>query len=91
MPVVERKALAQQLQAQHGISIVVSCQIVCISRTDYYYVPKLNDDEASMPPYLALTTLALRIASLKQSPGLFLNVTHYRKSSSLCHADDIAL
>ena len=47
--------------------------------------------EASMPPYLTLTTLALRLASLKQSPGLFLNVTHYRKSSSLCHADDIAL
>ena len=30
-----------------------------------------------MPPYLALTTLALRLASFKQSPGLFINVTHY--------------
>ena len=55
MPVVERKALAQQLQAQHGISIVVSCQIVCISRTDYYYVPKLNDDEAIVDKLAELT------------------------------------
>ena len=55
MPVVERKALAQQLQAQHDISIVVSCQIVCISRTAYYYEPKLNDDDAIVDKLTELT------------------------------------
>ena len=55
MPVVERKALAQQLQAQHDISIVVSCQIVCISRTAYYYEPKLNDDNAIIDKLTELT------------------------------------
>ena len=55
MPVVERKALAQQLQAQHNISIVVSCQIVCISRTAYYYEPKLNDDDAIVNKLTELT------------------------------------
>ena len=55
MPVVERKALAQQLQAQHDISIVVSCQIVCISRTAYYYKPKLIDDHAIVDKLTELT------------------------------------
>ena len=55
MPVVERKALAQQLQAQHDISIVVSCQIVCISRTAYYYEPKLIDDDAIVDKLTELT------------------------------------
>jgi putative transposase len=55
VPVVERKALAQQLQAQHDISIVVSCQIVCISRTAYYYEPKLINDDAIVDKLTELT------------------------------------
>ena len=55
MPVAARKGWAQQLQAQHDISIVVSCQIVCISRTAYYYEPKLNDDDAIVDKLTELT------------------------------------
>ena len=55
MPVGQRKDWAKQLQAQHNISIVVSCQIVCISRTAYYYEPKLNDDDAIVDKLTELT------------------------------------
>ena len=55
MPVGQRKDWAKQLQAQHGISIVVSCQIVCISRTAYYYEPKLNDDKSIVDKLTELT------------------------------------
>ena len=55
MPVGQRKGWAQQLQAQHNISIVVSCQIVCISRTAYYYEPKLIDDDAIVDKLTELT------------------------------------
>ncbi|MCK6053675.1 IS3 family transposase [Moraxella osloensis] len=55
MPVGQRKGWAQQLQAQHNISIVVSCQIVGISRTAYYYEPKLNDDDAIVDKLTELT------------------------------------
>ena len=43
-PALDRKVWAQELQAQYGVSILVSCQVVCISRTAYYYKPKLSDN-----------------------------------------------
>lgn len=45
MPAPERKSWAQQLQAEHKISIVLSCAISGISRTAYYYEPKRVDDD----------------------------------------------
>ena len=43
-PTCERKIWVQKLQAQYSISILVSRQVVCISRTAYYYKLKLSDD-----------------------------------------------
>ena len=37
VPVETRKAWAPELQARHLVSIVKSCQAVCISRTAYYH------------------------------------------------------
>jgi len=44
VPVAERKAWARELQADHGVSIVMSCEAAGLSRTAYYYEPKLVDD-----------------------------------------------
>ena len=44
MPVAERKVWANELQAAHDISIVMSCEVIGISRTAFYYEPKLIDD-----------------------------------------------
>ncbi len=44
MPVAERKVWARELQVEHDISIVMSCDIVGISRTAFYYQPKVIDD-----------------------------------------------
>lgn len=41
----ERKVWAKELQASHDVSIVKSCEIVCVSRTAYYYEPKASDDQ----------------------------------------------
>lgn len=44
MPTADRKVWAKQLQTKHGISIVMSCAAVGISRTAFYYEPKYIDD-----------------------------------------------
>jgi len=44
VPVAVRKAWARELQADHGVSIVMSCEAAGLSRTAYYYEPKLVDD-----------------------------------------------
>lgn len=44
MPIAERKVWAEELQTKHAISIVMSCAVVVISRTAYYYKTKLVDD-----------------------------------------------
>ena len=40
----QRKLWAQELQAQFGVSIAKSCQVVKMSRKAYYYKPKRTDD-----------------------------------------------
>lgn len=44
MPVATRKQWASELQAGYRVSIVMSCQVVGISRTAYYYHKRLVDD-----------------------------------------------
>lgn len=44
MPVATRKDWAKALQAQHDISVVLSCMITGMSRTAFYYQPKRCDD-----------------------------------------------
>ncbi len=44
MSVETRKAWACELQARHQTSIVKSCEVVCISRTAYYYRKRQVDD-----------------------------------------------
>ena len=46
MPVAERKVWAQELQATHQIGVTMSCKVVSISRTAFYYQSTLNDDSA---------------------------------------------
>jgi putative transposase len=53
--VVERKVWAQELQADYGVSVAKSCQVVCMSRTAYYYRPKLTDDDEIIDLLTALT------------------------------------
>ena len=55
MPVETRKAWARELQARHLVSIVKSCQAVCISRTAYYYRKRLVNDSAVEQALLELT------------------------------------
>ena len=42
--VPESKVWAQKLQVQYDVSIAVSCQVVSITPTAYYYKPKLSND-----------------------------------------------
>ena len=42
----ERKVWAQELQATHKIGATMSCKVVSISRTAFYYQSTLNDDSA---------------------------------------------
>lgn len=44
MPVEQRKIWAQELQARYQVSIVLSCWVVGISRTAFYYRKRLIDD-----------------------------------------------
>ena len=44
MPVAERKVWAKELQADHEVSIVMSCEAAGLSRTAYYYEPKSVDN-----------------------------------------------
>ena len=46
MPVAERKVWAQELQATHQVGVTMSCKVVSISRTAFYYQPTLTDDSA---------------------------------------------
>ena len=46
MPVAERKVWAQELQASYQIGVTVSCKVICISRTAFYYQLTLTDDSA---------------------------------------------
>ena len=55
MPVETRKAWARELQARHLVSIVKSCQAVCISRTAYYYRKRLVNDSEVEQALLELT------------------------------------
>ena len=55
MPVETRKAWARELQARHQVSIVKSCQAVCMSRTAYYYRKRLVDDSEVEQALLELT------------------------------------
>lgn len=41
----ERKIWARELQVQYNASVVKCCDVVGISRTAYYYEPKLTDDD----------------------------------------------
>ncbi len=41
----ERKIWARELQVQYKASVVKCCDVVGISRTAYYYEPKLTDDD----------------------------------------------
>lgn len=41
----ERKVWAHELQVQYNASVVKCCHVVGISRTAYYYEPKLTDDD----------------------------------------------
>ena len=41
----ERKIWARELQVQYKASVVKYCDVVGISRTAYYYEPKLTDDD----------------------------------------------
>lgn len=41
----ERKTWARELQVQYNASVVKCCDVVGISRTAYYYEPKLTDDD----------------------------------------------
>jgi len=43
--VAERKTWARELQVQYNASVVKCCDVVGISRTAYYYEPKLTDDD----------------------------------------------
>ena len=40
----ERKVWAHELQVQYSVSVVKSCDVVCISRTAYYYESTLSND-----------------------------------------------
>ncbi|CAM5206823.1 IS3 family transposase [Oligella ureolytica] len=44
MPVETRKQWAGELQATYQVSIIMSCQVVCMSRTAYYYRKRQVDD-----------------------------------------------
>lgn len=66
MPVAERKVWAKELQVEHDISIFMSCDIVGMSRTAFYYQPNVIDDSTIIN---ALTQLIDR-----HLPGDFLNV-----------------
>ena len=44
VPVETRKQWASELQAEYRVSIVISCQVVGISRTAYYFRKRLVDD-----------------------------------------------
>ena len=54
MPVDTRKQWAGELQADYRVSIVMSCQVVCISRTAYYYRKRQVDDSDVIHALLAL-------------------------------------
>ena len=41
----ERKVWAHELQVQYPVSVVKSCEVVCMSRTAYYYEPILSNDD----------------------------------------------
>lgn len=41
----ERKVWAHELQVQYRVSVVKSCEVVCMSRTAYYYEPILSNDD----------------------------------------------
>lgn len=50
----ERKVWARELQVQYNASVVTCCNAVGISRTAYYYEPKLTDDTAIIDALNAL-------------------------------------
>ncbi|MWP50480.1 hypothetical protein GQ591_12135, partial [Gilliamella sp. Lep-s5] len=43
MPTQERKRWVEKRQATHSITIAMSCAIMGLSRSAYYYQPKLPD------------------------------------------------
>ena len=65
MPVETRKAWARELQPRHQVSIVKSCQAVCMSRTAYYYRKRLVDDSEVEQALLELTERHLRWVFVK--------------------------
>ena len=66
----ERKIWARELQVQYNASVVKCCDVVGISRTAYYYEPKLTDDDEIIDALNALIERHHRwVSEVLQTPS----------------------